>query len=107
MEKDYRPPLYSDPQMGQTGVNHPGQQAVFPPQAGQLIFNINLTNKKQQDIYTNVIEVTENVRTLIPKCELIFISLCCRNCIFIISFMEGLQGSQMCDVSIRDVRTAL
>ncbi len=90
MEKDYRPPPYSDPQMGQTGVNHPGQQAVFPPQAGQLIFYFNLTNKKEQDIYTNVIEVTENVRTLIPKYEPIFNSLCCRNCIFIISFMEGL-----------------
>lgn len=52
MEKDYRPPPYSDPRMNQTGVNYPGQQAVFPPQAGQLIFYINLTNKKEQDDYT-------------------------------------------------------
>lgn len=52
MEKDYKPPPYSDPRMNQTGVNYPGQQAVFPPQAGQLIFYISLTNKKEQDDYT-------------------------------------------------------
>ncbi|KAF4118266.1 hypothetical protein G5714_000317 [Onychostoma macrolepis] len=34
MEKDYRPPLYSGPQTAQTGINYPGQQAVYPPQAG-------------------------------------------------------------------------
>lgn len=48
MEKDYRPPPYSG-QMDQTGINYPGQQAVYPPQAGQLIFHLNLTNKKEQD----------------------------------------------------------
>lgn len=51
MEKDYRAPP-SFPQMNQTGVNFPGQQAVYPPQAGQLIFHFTLTNKKEQDDYT-------------------------------------------------------
>lgn len=54
MEKDYRPPPYSGSQMDQTGINYPGQQAVYPPQAGQLIFYFNLTNKKEQDDYTPV-----------------------------------------------------
>ncbi|KAL1281730.1 hypothetical protein QQF64_000533 [Cirrhinus molitorella] len=34
MEKDYRPPPYSNPQMIQTTVNYPVQQPAYPPQAG-------------------------------------------------------------------------
>ncbi|NP_001139042.1 uncharacterized protein LOC559480 [Danio rerio] len=34
MEKDYRPPPYSSPQMDQTQINYPVQPAPYPPPAG-------------------------------------------------------------------------
>ncbi|XP_050972187.1 cell death-inducing p53-target protein 1 homolog [Labeo rohita] len=34
MDKDHRPPPYSNPQMGQAPINYPVQQAAYPPQPG-------------------------------------------------------------------------